>query len=109
MRNRANLPEEERVCLSRLRQILGDGEGLLRASVFEMRRRCGKPNCHCVQGELHRSLYVCHSRQGKNRSRYLRPEEEAQVRAWVERYHEARRLLDELAQMYWERLGEGRQ
>lgn len=104
MRNRAHLPEEERSRLSRLKQLLDSGDGLLRASLYYMKRRCGKPYCHCTRGELHVSLYLCHSQRGKSRLKYVSAEEEAQVRAWVERYKEARRLLDEVAQMHWERL-----
>ncbi|MBI3947865.1 MAG: UvrD-helicase domain-containing protein, partial [Armatimonadetes bacterium] len=49
-----NLPAEERARRSRLRQLLRQGV-FLRGSLFAMKRRCGKPSCHCAHGEPHRS------------------------------------------------------
>lgn len=31
---------------------------LLRGTLFERTRRCGRPTCHCVEGEGHRTTYV---------------------------------------------------
>src|ERR1700689_2275440 len=37
----------------RLAQRLGDPEMTLRGSLISQGRRCGKPACHCAEGELH--------------------------------------------------------
>jgi len=105
---RSALPEELRSRASRLRKLLSE-DGFLHASLVEMKRRCGKPYCRCTRGELHRSLYLCHSRRATTRMRYVPVENEAQVREWVARYKEARQLLDEIAQFYWEQLAAARE
>jgi hypothetical protein len=89
--------------LSRLRQLLENGE-LLRASLTESERTCGKPNCKCTRGEKHRSLYVGQSKEGKVRTAYVPPSWEDRVRSWVERRREVDRLLEELSDLCWERL-----
>ena len=33
-------------------------EHLLRGTLFERTRRCGRPTCHCAAGEGHRTSYV---------------------------------------------------
>ena len=108
MVHHANWPEEYRWRVSRLHKLLGE-EGFLRASLCEVKRRCGYPNCRCTRGELHRSLYLCHSQKARSRMKYVPAAEERRVREWVARYKEARQLLDEIAQFYWERLGGGKE
>ena len=105
MRHRSHLSDEERSRLSRLRQLL-DGEGFLRANLVEMKRRCGKASCRCAKEDeaRHVSLYLSQSYQGRQRMLYISKALEGRVRAWVDRYHQARQLLDEVAQMYWDRL-----
>lgn len=106
MEYRANWPVEYRERVSRLHKLLLE-EGFLRASLYEMKRRCGHPNCRCTRGEGHRSLYLCRSQKARTRMRYVPAADEERARAWVERYQGARRLLDEIAEISWERLGEG--
>ena len=38
---------------------------LLPGSLYTLRRRCGKPNCHCAQGELHASTVLSYRGQGR--------------------------------------------
>lgn len=48
---------------------------LRRGTVYILRRRCGRPNCHCAAGELH-SSWVLHDRSRRPYCvRCLRPEE----------------------------------
>jgi hypothetical protein len=37
----------------RLSEQIGDPEATLRGALTTQQRRCGKPGCHCAQGELH--------------------------------------------------------
>src|ERR1700675_5161055 len=39
----------------------------LRGSLSERLGKCGKPNCRCARGELHKSLYLVQSQGGKLR------------------------------------------
>ena len=48
---------------------------LRRGTVYTLRRRCGRPNCHCAKGELH-ATSVLHDRSERPYCvRCLRPEE----------------------------------
>ena len=38
---------------------------LLRGSLIELRRRCGKTGCHCHKGEPHSSPALSYSQAGK--------------------------------------------
>jgi hypothetical protein len=40
-------------------------EPLLPGSLYTLRRRCGKPNCRCAQGELHASTILSYRGQGR--------------------------------------------
>jgi len=72
-------------------------------------RPCGKPNCHCARGELHASLYLVHSRQGKLRQLSIPKPWEDRVRQAVSNYREMQRLIEEISELEWKRLQEGKQ
>lgn len=75
------------------RQILR----MIRGSVLVQRRRCGKANCHCADGEqLHESTVLSYSGGGRSRTVMLDPAEAATVRAAVDRYRMARARLEEV-------------
>ena len=40
---------------------------LVKGNVYELARKCGKPNCICTRGELHRSMVLTWSEKGKSR------------------------------------------
>ena len=43
-------------------------EPLLPGSLYTLRRRCGKPTCHCNDGELHASTVLSYRGQGRPRN-----------------------------------------
>jgi hypothetical protein len=68
---------------------------MIRGSVVTQRRRCGKPNCHCIDGQsLHESTVLSYSVGGRNRTVMLDPSEIAAVRAAVARYRAALAKLE---------------
>ncbi len=69
-------------------------EPLLRGSLVQMHRRCGKEGCHCQQGEKHPALYLALRDQGKRRMVYIPPALEETVRAWVKNAQDLDKLLD---------------
>ena len=74
-------------------------ERMIRGSVVTHRRRCGKPNCRCADGEaLHESTVLSYSEGGRTRFVMLPGAEVAAVRAAVERYSAARAKLDAQAE-----------
>jgi hypothetical protein len=63
---------------------------MIRGTVVTQRRRCGKPNCHCADGQvLHESTVLSYSEAGRSRTVMLEPDEIATVRAATARYRAA--------------------
>jgi hypothetical protein len=68
---------------------------LIRGSVVTHRRRCGKPNCRCADGEaLHESTVLSYSERGRTRLVRLPADQVAAVRAATERYRVRRQRLE---------------
>ena len=67
---------------------------LARGSVLVHRHRCGKPSCHCADGEhLHESVVLSYSEAGRTRFLMLPPERVAAVRAATDRYRRQKARL----------------
>ena len=104
----------DREKFSRLRQTLlhlaGDVEGLIKplfsdlpvikGTVYELKRKCGKPGCKCAQGELHSRMVVSASEGGKTRLRVIPQESFIEVQAKVRRYQELRRVRARVGDIY---------
>lgn len=92
--------------LSRLRSTLGERLGelrrilkvvfgrspLVKGNVYELARKCGKPNCVCTRGELHRSMVLTWSEEGNSRLLSIPSERVAEVKKKSEEYLEFRRV-----------------
>lgn len=69
---------------------------MIRGSVVVQRRRCGKAQCRCVDGEsLHEATVLSYSEAGRNRTVMLHADEVGPVRAAVERYRKAQAALED--------------
>jgi len=69
---------------------------MVQGSFYLLRRKCGKPNCRCVSGQLHASWVLSRSEQGKDRLYSVPKEQRGRLRAWASeyrRYQRARALL----------------
>jgi hypothetical protein len=100
--NRAELSAAERGLRSRMAQI-ASGERFLRGTLSERSSKCGKPNCHCADGEGHHSLYLVQSQAGKVRPICVPKVLQDPVRQAVAEYQEMQRLLDEVSELEWKR------
>ena len=68
---------------------------MIRGSVVVQRRRCGKANCRCTDGEsLHEATVLSYSEDGRNRTVMLAADQVGPVRAAVERYRAAQAKLE---------------
>jgi len=70
---------------------------VLRGSLYTLRRKCGKPTCRCLTGELHATPVLSYSLGGSTRLLALRPQDVREVRAALKRYQEALQGLNQEA------------
>lgn len=73
-------------------------EPLMRGSVVERRRTCGKPNCACASNSdaRHRGKVLTVFLQGRVQTLALRQEDEARVRGAIEAYKRAWKVISGL-------------
>ena len=67
---------------------------MLRGSLITLRRRCGKPGCHCAMGAAHETPALSYSQGGKTKMLTLPGADLAEVRAGLARYEAARTELE---------------
>lgn len=73
---------------------------VIKGSVYELKRKCGKPGCKCTQGELHIRMVVSASEKGKTRLRVIPRGFLVEVQTKVRRYQELRRVRVRLIEMH---------
>lgn len=67
---------------------------IVRGTLFTLRRRCGKANCHCASGPPHESPALAYPQGGRTKTITLAASEVEQVRAALQRYNTAKAELD---------------
>ena len=87
------LPQLLEACLARA--------PLLPGSLYTLRRKCGKPNCHCSRGELHESTVLSYRGQGRPRNISPRPEQLGSLRSMTHAYRRCRQARAQLVR--WQR------
>ena len=73
---------------------------VIKGSVYELKRKCGKPGCKCAQGELHSRMVLSASEKGKTRLRVIPHGFLVQVQIKVRRYQELRRARSRLVEVH---------
>jgi len=73
---------------------------VIKGSVYELKRKCGKPDCKCAQGELHRSMVVSASEKGKTKLRVIPRGSLVEVESKVKRYQKLRRVRTRLVEVH---------
>ena len=61
---------------------------VLRGSLIRLRRKCGKPNCHCAQGQPHFCPALSYSLRGKTKLLTLPSPQVPKIRAALQRYRQ---------------------
>jgi hypothetical protein len=95
---------------SRLLQSLRFPPDAIHASFLERFLKCGRPNCHCRQGEKHGPFFYLSRCLAKRQMRTLLLKGEPQVRQArrsVEAYQQTLESLDRLSEINWELLRRG--
>ena len=62
-----------------LREFMGPGS-MVPGCLYRLRRKCGKPNCRCAQGDLHETWALTRSEQGKSRLYSVSVEQRSSLR-----------------------------
>jgi hypothetical protein len=73
---------------------------VIKGTVYELKRRCGKPGCKCARGQLHARMVVSASEGGKTRLRVIPHGFVVEVQRKVRRYQELRRVRARLGEIY---------
>ena len=90
---RRRLEQQRDALLARLHAL----PNLMRGSVYERGRKCGRASCACAQGgPKHPTRQLTVTLDGTTRSRYVRLEELADVRALIATYEELWALVNDL-------------
>jgi hypothetical protein len=76
-------------------------KAILRGSLIERFKRCGKPGCKCAEGPGHGpKYYLSVSRPGSRpQMDYVPQELHAQVAEFVANYHRAREIIEEISEI----------
>lgn len=81
-------------------QGLFSDKPLIRGSVYELKRKCGKSGCKCAKGELHSRMVLSASEKGRTRLRVIPKGSLAQVQEKVKRYQQLRQARARLGELY---------
>jgi Family of unknown function (DUF6788) len=92
---RSQLLDLQRQLPQLLEESLGR-EPLLPGSLYTLRRKCGKPNCHCARGELHESTVLSYRGQGRPRNISPPPEQLDWLRTMTQNYRHCRQARTKL-------------
>jgi hypothetical protein len=82
-----------------LAKLLPSVTEILRGSLVERYVTCGNPSCKCARGERHGPIWYLTVTLGKGRTTGgIIPEEKAaEVRGWIENYHNLREHLEKIS------------
>ena len=72
---------------------------IIKGSLVNVARVCGKTNCRCAKGHKHQSLYLSQSRKGKTVTKYIPKRAEKKVLAAVERYKKMLARINEISEI----------
>jgi hypothetical protein len=108
------MQSKERDRLSRIRQSLSqlageidkllplftDGLPMVKGTVYEQSRKCGKPTCACATGEPHRSTVLSRSEGGRTKLITIPTDRLQELKILTRRYQRFRRARARLTKIY---------
>ena len=74
-------------------------ENVIRSSLITRHVKCGKPNCHCVDGDGHESLYLSSFYRGHTYLDYVPKAYAEKISSCLDCYESASALLVELSEI----------
>jgi hypothetical protein len=75
-------------------------EPLVKGTVYEQRRKCGKPSCACATGKPHSTMILSRSQEGRTRLVSIPEGRLAELQILTERYQRFRRARARLGLIY---------
>ena len=72
---------------------------LVKGTVYELKRRCGKPGCRCQQGHLHATMVLVSSEGGRKRLRVIPKGSFVEVKIKADRYRKVRAARAEFVRL----------
>lgn len=73
---------------------------VIKGSVIEMKRYCGKKNCRCYKTKTpHKSLFISFRYEGKTRMIPVEKDQVAEIKRRIKDYKDLKAAIDELARI----------
>ena len=72
--------------LARTLRTLQRAQPMVPGSLYLLRRKCGKPNCRCAQGQLHASWVLTRSESGQSRLYVVAKDQRGRLRRLTQEY-----------------------
>lgn len=88
--------------LSDLLRVLKQRRPLIRGNVYNLRRKCGKDGCRCLDGHLHESWVLSVPEKGRKRMQVIPKGRRTQWQSMTERYRRFRRARAHLVKLFAE-------
>jgi len=73
---------------------------VMKGTVYELKRKCGKPGCKCARGELHARMVISASEGGRTRLQVIPHGFLVEVQGKVRRYQDLRQARARLGEIY---------
>ena len=73
---------------------------VIKGSVYELKTKCGKPECKCAKGQLHHHMVLSASEKGKTKLRAIPRGFLVEVQGKVRCYQELRRVRVRLIELH---------
>ena len=101
MRQRLNQVAEE---LVHLVELFMSDKPVVKGSVYELKRKCGRSNCACARGQLHVSTALSFSEDGRKRLKLVPKGRVGEVRTMAKRYRRLREARARVVKLHREML-----
>jgi Family of unknown function (DUF6788) len=88
--------------LEKVMEVVFGRSSLVKGNVYELSRRCGKADCVCTRGQLHRSMVLTWSEGGKSRLWSIPSERLSEVKKRSEAYLRFRRARARVGEIHRE-------
>jgi hypothetical protein len=73
---------------------------MVKGSVYQMERKCGKPNCRCAEGLAHSSMVLSWSEGGRTRLLSVPEKRLDELRRQTKQYQRFRKARARLVQLH---------